>query len=148
MKIRAFTLLSLLSTGILCAQEVVSTQGESLFNVLGSIDFTLGEVIISTETDGGSIITQGFHLGVVNFNAEQEVIIFPNPASDLVFIRIKAFEDVTYTLYDLQGKLVMYDILTSSQTPLQLSDLASGTYLLNVKKNAENLHISKITVIH
>ena len=42
------------------AQEVVSTQGDSYSNASGSIDFTIGEVIITTGTDGTNDLTQGF----------------------------------------------------------------------------------------
>ena len=143
-----FSLLILFFSIVLNAQEVVSTQGDSFYNGTGSIDFTLGEVIISTETDGTNTITQGFHLGVVDFATEHEVVIFPNPASDWVFIRFKAFENVTYTLYNAQGKLVKQDILTATQTPIQISQLAPGAYLLHLKNNIENLQTIKIAILH
>jgi hypothetical protein len=43
------------------SQEVVSAQGDSYSNTSGSIDFTIGEVVINTGTDGNNDITQGFH---------------------------------------------------------------------------------------
>jgi hypothetical protein len=52
---------SLLTTISVTAQEVVSTQGDSYSNSSGSIDFTIGEVIINTGTDGTNDLTQGFH---------------------------------------------------------------------------------------
>ncbi|MFB0961844.1 MAG: hypothetical protein QMB20_11635, partial [Flavobacteriales bacterium] len=54
-------LLSLLTTLGILSQEVVSTQGDSYSNASGSIDFTIGEVITATGTNGASDITQGFH---------------------------------------------------------------------------------------
>ena len=59
MKRHTLVLFSLLATGTVSAQEVVSSQGDSYSN--GSIDFTLGEVIIATGTDGTNDLTQGFH---------------------------------------------------------------------------------------
>ena len=67
MKRHTLVLFSLLATGSLSAQEVVSTQGDSYSNVSGSIDFTLGEVIIATESDGTNDLTQGFHQTNWNF---------------------------------------------------------------------------------
>lgn len=48
MKRTTFVLFSLIATISVSAQEVVSTQGDSYTNASGSIDFTIGEVIINT----------------------------------------------------------------------------------------------------
>ena len=138
MKKNTIVLFSLLTTLSVSAQEVVSTQGDSYSNASGSIDFTLGEVIIATGSDGTNDITQGFHqtnwnfLGVEDFAPNYEAIIFPNPTEDVLNIRTSTFENVTYTLYDAQGKLVMQDILSAEQTPIQVSELAPGAYSLEL----------------
>lgn len=132
-KILFFSLLTSISVS---AQEVVSTQGESYSNASANIDFTIGEVIINTATDGTNDITQGFHqtnwnfLGVDDFAPEFEVTIFPNPTSDVLNIKTCTFENVTYTLYDAQGKLVLQDKLSAEQTSIQVSHLAPGAYSL------------------
>ena len=119
-------------------QDVVSTQGDSYTNASGSIDFTIGEVVINTVTDGTNDLTQGFHqtnwnfLGVEDFAPNYEAIIFPNPTEDVLNIRTSTFENVTYTLYDAQGKLVMQNILSAEQTPIQVSELAPGAYSLEL----------------
>ncbi|MFT6246706.1 MAG: hypothetical protein ACJA0U_000598 [Salibacteraceae bacterium] len=129
---------SLFTTFSVSAQEVVSTQGDSYSNASGSIDFTIGEVVINTGTDGTNDITQGFHqtnwnfVGVDDFAPNIEAIVFPNPTSDILNIRTSTFENVTYTLYDAQGKLVMQDILSAEQTPIQVSQLAPGSYSLEL----------------
>jgi hypothetical protein len=51
----------LLTTWSITAQEVVSMQGNSYTNASISIDFTIGESVITTETDGIVTLTQGFH---------------------------------------------------------------------------------------
>jgi hypothetical protein len=67
MKRTTFVLFLLLSTLAVSAQEVVVTQGDSYSNASGNIDFTIGEVIINTETDGNNDLTQGFHQTNWNF---------------------------------------------------------------------------------
>ncbi len=120
------------------AQEVVSTQGDSYSNASVNIDFTIGEVIIDTGTDGTNDLTQGFHqtnwnfLGVEDHALNYEVCIFPNPTEDVLNISTSTFENVTYTLYDAQGKLVMQNILSAEQTPIQVSQLAPGAYSLEL----------------
>ena len=150
MKKTAFVLFSLFATITVSAQEVVSTQGDSYSNASGSIDFTIGEVVIVTGTDGNNDLTQGFHqtnwnfLGVDDHGQNYEATIFPNPTSDLLNIRTSTFENVTYTLYDAQGKLVMQNILSAEQTPIQVSQLAPGNYSLTLTNETQNLKTFKL----
>jgi hypothetical protein len=150
MKKNLLVLLSLITTLSVSAQEVVSTQGDSYSNANGSIDFTIGEVIINTGTDGANDLTQGFHqtnwnfLGLEDFAPNYEAIIFPNPTEDVLNIRTSAFENVTYTLYDAQGKLVMQNILSAEQTPIQVSQLAPGSYSLTLNNETQNLKTFKL----
>ena len=120
------------------AQEVVSSQGETYSNANGSIDFTVGEVIVNTGTNGTNDLTQGFHqtnwnfLGVEDFAPDFQATIFPNPTQDVLNIKTSVFQNVTYMLYDAQGKLVLQNILSAEQTPIQVSQLAPGSYSLEI----------------
>lgn len=143
-----FTLLiSLCAT----AQEVVATQGDSYSNASGNIDFTIGEVVINTGTDGTNDLTQGFHqtnwyfVGLEDHSPSYEATIFPNPTSEVLNIRTSTFENVTYTLYDAQGKLVLQDILSAEQTPIQVGQLAPGSYSLILSNQTQNLKTFKLT---
>ena len=135
----------LLSSVCVSAQEVVATQGDSYTNSSGSIDFTIGEVVINAGTDGSNDLTQGFHQTNWNFVSIEdhvpsyEAIIFPNPTSEVLNIRTSTFENVTYTLYDARGKLVIQDKLSSAQTPIQVSQLAPGAYSLILNNDAQKL---------
>ncbi|MFT5778119.1 MAG: hypothetical protein ACI837_001075 [Crocinitomicaceae bacterium] len=154
MKKSTIVLFSLFATIYVSAQEVVSTQGDSYSNGSGSIDFTLGEVIIDTGTDGTNDLTQGFHqtnwnfLGVEDFAPNYEAMIFPNPTEDVLNIRTSTFENVTYTLYNAQGKLVMQDILSAEQTPIQVSQIAPGSYSLTLNNQTQNLKTFKLVKTH
>ena len=142
--------LSVFLSAVLFGQEVVSTQGDSYSNASGNIDFTIGELIIDTGTDGTNDLTQGFHqtnwnfLGVEDFAPNYEATIFPNPTEDVLNIRTSTFENVTYTLYDAQGKLVMQNILSAEQTPIQVSQLAPGAYSLTLNNQTQNLKTFKL----
>ena len=144
MKRRTIVVFSLLSTLSATAQEVVSSQGESYSNVTGSIDFTIGEVVINTETSGAGEITQGFHqtnwniLSVEDHAPSYEVTIFPNPMEDVLSIETSKFDNVTYTLYDAQGKMVMQNKLSAEQTPIQVGQLVQGAYTLELNYNQTN----------
>ena len=150
MKKNTIVLFSLFAAISASAQEVVSTQGESYSNASANINFTIGEVIINTGTDGTNDITQGFHqtnwnfLGVEDFAPDYEATIFPNPTQDVLNIKTSSYENVTYTLYDAQGKLVMQNLLSSEQTPIQVSQLAPGSYSLTLNNPQQQLKTYKL----
>jgi hypothetical protein len=150
MKKNTIVLFSLFAAVSVSAQEVVSTQGDSYSNASGSIDFTIGEVIINTGTDGTNTLTQGFHqtnwnfVGLEDHLSSYEATIFPNPTLDVLNIRTSSFEGVTYTLYDAQGKLVLQDLLASEQTPIEVSELAPGSYSLTLNNATQNLKTFKL----
>ena len=156
MKKNTIVLFSLLTTLSGTAQEVVSSQGETYSNANGSIDFTVGEVIINTGSNGTNDLTQGFHqtnwnfLGVEDFAPDYQATIFPNPTQDVLNIKTSVFENVTYTMYDAQGKLVIHNILTAEQTPIQVSQLAPGAYSLELifeNSNDGTLSLTKVSKV-
>jgi hypothetical protein len=132
----AFLLFLLLTNLSVTAQEVIATQGDSYSNTIGSIDFTVGEVVINTGTDGSNSITQGFHqsnwkfVGLEDHATNYEVSIFPNPTEEVLNIKTSKFEKVKYKLYDTQGKLVLQGKLSAEQTTIQVTRIATGSYSL------------------
>ena len=150
MRKNTILLFSLLTTVSVTAQEVVSSQGETYFNSNGSIDFTVGEVIINTGSNGTNDITQGFHqtnwnfLGVEDFAPDFDITIFPNPTSDVLHIKSSLFQDISYSLYDAQGKLVIKNVLSETVTQIQVNQLAPGAYRLSINDKKEPLKNFKL----
>ena len=70
--------------------------------------------------------------------------IFPNPTQDLICIETSTFENVTCTLYDAQGKLVLQNLLSAEHTPIQVSQLATGSYSLTLNNETRNLKTFKL----
>ncbi|PHR18001.1 MAG: hypothetical protein COA38_20230 [Fluviicola sp.] len=126
-------------------QEVISSQGDSYSNGTGSIDFTIGEVVINTVSNGTNYLTQGFHQTTWNFVKLEEfdanfvVSIFPNPTQDVLTIQATAFEDVKFVLTDATGRIVMEDILTGELTPLDVASFEAGNYNLSLEKGSSIL---------
>ena len=150
MKKRTLFLFSLLSTIAVSAQEVLSTQGDSYSNAISNIDFTIGEVIINTGSDGTVDLMQGFHqtnwnfVGMEDYSPGFEASVFPNPTSEVLNIRTSSFENVRYTLYNAQGKLLIQDILSAEQTPVQVGQLAPGSYSIILNNQTQNLKTFKL----
>jgi hypothetical protein len=140
----------LLSTCSVSAQDVVSAQGDSYSNASANIDFTIGEVIIDTGTDGTNDLTQGFHQTNWNFAGlddqapQMEVTVFPNPTSEVLNISTETYAGVVYKLYDAQGKLVANDILNGYTTTINVNQCAPGTYSLVLEDKNQLLKTFKL----
>ncbi len=152
MKNTIITLSMILITGISNSQEVISSQGNSYSNGASSIDFTIGEVIIDTGTDGSTTITQGFHqtiwnvVGIEDHIPDFEVLVFPNPIQDQLHIKTDNFNNVNYRLFDAKGRLIMADELKTNLTQLEVSQLTMGAYILQFyDQNQQSLKTIKLT---
>lgn len=123
------------------AQEVISSQGESYTNSEGSIDFTIGEPITYTASDGTNDLTQGFHqtnwnfVSLENLDAQIDVSVYPNPVTFNLIIETDNFQGLTYRLLDYQGRLVFQGELNEIKTCLDATDLTTGTYILGISTN-------------
>ncbi len=150
MKKNAIVFFSFISALNVSAQEVISTQGDSYANANGSIDFTIGETIINTETDGTTTLTQGFHqsnwnfVGLDDHSPELEASVFPNPMDKDLTIRVSQFENLSYSLYDGQGKLVSTDFLSGESTIIEVKDLAPGSYSITLQNKTEAMKTFKL----
>jgi hypothetical protein len=154
MKKITIVLFSLFATLSVSAQEVVATQGDSYTNGDVSMDFTIGEVIINTETDAATDLTQGLHQTTWTITAldgdapSYEATVFPNPTADVLNIQTSKFENVMYTLYDVKGVLVKQGNLSAEATAIQVSELVSGSYSLILNKGTQNLKTFKLVKTH
>ena len=139
-----FASLFLFSVVAIEAQEVISTQGDSYTNGGNTIDFTIGEPIIETVSDGTNDLTQGFHqtlltvVSVEDLAVDFVVNIFPNPTAEFVNLKIEKFNGMTIRLFDLTGKELQQETLRQSTTQISVTDYPKGTYLLTLINNENN----------
>ncbi len=99
------------SISLLSAQEVISTQGDSYDNGTNTIDFTIGEPVIETVSDGSNDVTQGFHqtnltiTNIEDLDVNFSVNIYPNPTSDVINLTIEKYEKITFQIFDMGGEV-------------------------------------------
>lgn len=154
MKKFRITLFIIITANIVFAQEVISTQGDSYSNSSISLDFTIGELIVETGTEETNDITQGFHqtnwfyVSLDDLSPIFDVNIFPNPTEDVLNIKIGNFEKVFYSVFNIQGKLLLNGVLVAEQTTIQVSPLPVGTYLLTLLNDSPNLKTFTLIKTH
>ena len=126
----------LLNASYLLSQEAVVIQGDNYSNPNANINFSIGEVVISTVSDGNYYLTQGFHqtnwnfVGFEDLVPTYEVKVYPNPSSEFLYINTKDFNGVSYFFYDSMGKLILQNSLSSTEDAVNVSQLSTGTYYL------------------
>lgn len=141
-----------LLTASVSAQEVISSQGDSYSNGTNSIDYTIGEPVIETVSNGSNDLTQGFHqtnlviTKVEDLNVNFAVNIFPNPTSDLINLTLEKYEGLTLQLFDISGKLINQTLLTDVKTTISVTQYPKGSYLLALT-NKENKNIKTYQII-
>jgi hypothetical protein len=65
--------------------------------------------------------------------------IFPNPVNDMLYIKAYGdFEDTTVSIYNVLGKVVLHKKLTSTFNSMEVSSMASGMYIINIKSKTSS----------
>ena len=102
------------------------------------MDYTLGEIVVETHTNSTTILTQGFHQGVLKVNTSVENIdiktkVYPNPTTNFLIVELEKNVNADILVYDINGKLVIKDRLNNEQQKqLDFSFLKQGNYLLHI----------------
>ena len=120
--------------------EVIATAGEHYENASMQMSWTLGETVITTETDGSTAtVNQGFHQTNVEIVGIEELIenfsitAYPNPSIDVLNIELsKSIEDGNYRIADLQGKVVREESFNGSTHTIDVTNFAPGQYQLTI----------------
>ncbi len=128
---------------------VIATAGSYSTGSNGySLSSTVGEPVITTLTQGSTILTQGFQQpnDVVNglLDIEKEAdgafSVYPNPTSDKLWFGYEFNQTgkVEVSLYDIVGQKLDYTLSESYDNGKQIhsfdcSSYAAGNYVLSVK---------------
>ncbi len=75
-----------------------------------------------------------------------EVVVYPNPVADEIFVDWKSGNPTgqILVLLDASGKEVRKEVVKSSRMSLMLKDVAAGMYTLQISKGIEKLGSYKI----
>ncbi len=80
--------------------------------------------------------------GFLDANA-LNIAVYPNPANDLIYVDRKENRSLIIEIIDPTGKILMTTTSTAQVTPIDLSELATGTYYIR-SSNADGIITEKI----
>ena len=154
LKLSAVLLLGIGLTA-LQAQETIPATGGNASGSGGTVSYSLGQVVYTTNTGTTGSIAQGvqqpFEIMVVTGIEEAKginlvVSAYPNPTTDNLTLNISEFDisNLLYQLYDMQGKLLQHEEITGNQTSIVMSNLVPATYFVKVVQGNKEVKTFKI----
>lgn len=127
---------------VLSSQENIISTGKLVSSQLGSVNYSIGQVFTKTNTSGGITIYEGvqnmFDNSILSsLDVELvtlEMLVYPNPSSDFVVLSLetKDFNSLSFSIYDVQGKLLIANSVLMNKTNIDISNLSVGAYFLKV----------------
>ncbi len=79
--------------------------------------------------------------------AESEIILFPNPADNILNIQIQNIDETAIiNLYDLQGKLIISTSTSTKTSSIDVENISKGMYILKVILDNGDINIQKVCV--
>jgi len=154
LKLSIVLLLGLGLTG-LQAQESVNATGSDASGSGGSVSYSVGQAAYQTHTATNGSVVQGvqqpYEISVVTGIEEAKginlsVTVYPNPTTNYLQLRVESekLKDLSYQLYDKNGKLLQNEKISGNQTSIDMSNLISATYFVKVNQGNKEVKIFKI----
>lgn len=149
-------ILCLLCCGWLNAQSIsktiIGSTGRTLSNSDAKISLTIGEPVVGLMMASGVQLGNGFYpsldlqaLNNIESNFDAQIKIYPNPASQSLFIYHQTVETFIVKIHDVNGKSLFNDVVHKEQ-PINISSYTNGTYFITVT-NSENKKINTYKII-
>ncbi len=147
--------LGLLWAGFVQAQESTNAAGGNATGSGGTVAYSVGQVAYTTNTDNSGSTAQGvqhafeiFIVGVKEPALNVELMAYPNPTSDNLFLQIGNFnnEKLSYQIFDTQGKLLSNGKIKFPLTQVNMNNLPSAIYFIKVV-NEDNKNVQSFKII-
>ena len=137
------------------AQEAIPASGGNASGSGGSVSYTTGQVINNTYSGTNGSIAQGvqqpYEISVVTGIEEAKDIslqcfAFPNPANDFLTLKLENYKtkNLTYHIYDINGKLLESKEIIDNETKIAMSNLLPSIYFLKLNFNKKEIKSFKI----
>lgn len=128
------------------AQESFNASGGNGTGSEGTISYSVGQVVYTTQSDPTTSLVQGvqqpYEISVVTNHIQgtaQEITcsVFPNPTTDALILEVKEFNHykLRYQLTDSDGKILEEKPVVAFQHTIDLSNLSATIYFITIFQN-------------
>lgn len=145
----------LLWAGFAQAQESANASGGDATGSGGTVAYSIGQVVYTTNTGSNGSVAQGvqhayeiFTVGIKETELNISLSVFPNPTTDNLTLQISDYnnEKLSFQLFDIQGKQLSNGQIVAQQTQINMTSLPTATYFINVLSQ-ENKTIQTFKII-
>ena len=137
------------------AQQATVASGGNSSGTGGSVSYSVGQIVYDSFFGSNDTVSQGvqqpYEISVVNeIISFKDILLqcsaFPNPAKDILNLTVGdyKFDNLTYYLFDSNGKLLQSKRIESNLTTISMSLLAPSSYFLKVMEGNSVLKTFKI----
>ncbi|MFD2937674.1 T9SS type A sorting domain-containing protein [Spirosoma flavum] len=151
LSLTCFLAMSQTSFAQLFSPSVVAAAGSSARTKTLALEWTLGELVVTTAQTGGRLYTQGFHQPTLRVeelatrvelsgqDAAYRISVAPNPVVSVLNVSISAPDEnsLALSLMDMNGHQQLAKTVTGSTAPwpIEMAHLPAGTYLLRISQS-------------
>lgn len=148
-------IVGLLLVGLIQAQESTNTSGGDATGSGGTVAYSVGQVVYTTNAGSTGSVSQGVqqsyvisNVGIKETALSISLTAFPNPTAENLTLQIIDYnnENLTYQLFDTQGKQLSNGQIVAQQTLINMNSLPTATYFINVV-NQENKKVQSFKII-
>jgi hypothetical protein len=142
----------LLGLGGLHAQESPTAAGGEATGTGGTASYSVGQVAYATNTGSNGSVLQGVQqpfeisttVGINETSIHLEMSVYPNPTTDYLTLKVEDNSNLSYQLYDLQGKVIENKKVNANSTIITMEALPKATYFLRVTDNKNTVKTFKV----
>ncbi len=102
--------------------------------------------ITATGTNNIYLAKTGMGTGIASPTASNQVSLYPNPTSGHITLEMSDLnEEATIRIFDISGKLMAEEMMSTSSKQLDVSTLQAGTYFLQVE-DADGIALKRLVI--
>jgi len=127
----------------LYAQETIPVTGSNASGTGGTESYTVGQTIYSVISGTNGSVAQGVQQpyeisDITGLEEAKDITLhcsaYPNPASDLLTLRIENFDfsNLSYQIIDMKGRVLVNKKNDGKETMIDMKNIVAGTYFLKV----------------
>ncbi len=144
-----------LGTATLFAQQGVVPAGGNASGAGGTVSYSIGQIFSATNSGTTHSIIQGlqqpFEISIVGLDETSSdislnALVYPIPVTDWLTLKIKNtnFQNLSYGLYDVNGRLISQGDVKGEETEIDASALVTSCYFLRVFDSNQIIKTFKI----
>lgn len=126
----------------------IDSGGNSTSNGNITVLYTIGEVNVQELNTANIFISEGFissdfgeTLSIGDDNSmDNQLLLYPNPAKDLVTITNLPYGETRILVFDITGKVIVSKLTNAETTSINTANFSNGVYLMRLNNNGDIIH--------